>query len=85
MWRSFFLAVAIMLIILGVECLMIDSAAVYSASETNTSNFIDPSGGPSRSTKTWKPAEWMPWALLSAGAVTIIYAVTLPKRWGHAG
>ena len=81
MWRSIFIAVGIMAIIIGVETMMIDSAVFYSASDTNASSFINPLGQPSADTRTWEPKEWFPWAVLSAGAVTILYAFTLPKRF----
>ncbi len=85
MWRSFFIAVAIMMIILGIECLMIDSASLYAANKSTASNFIDPAAPPAPTTKVWEPSEALPWGLLSGGAVIILYAVTLPKRWGAAG
>ncbi len=85
MWRSFFMAIAIMMIILGVECLMIDSASLYAAGESTATNFVDPSAPPAHSIKIWQPSEWMPWGLLSGGAIIILYAVTLPKRFGQAG
>ena len=82
MWRSIFIAVGIMAIILGVECLLIESANFYSASETNASSFINPIGDPAPDTREWRPKEWFPWAVLCGGAITILYAFTLPKRWG---
>lgn len=85
MWRSLFLAVAIMMIILGLECLMIDSASVYAAGKSSAANFIDPSIPPAQTTKIWQPSEALPWGLLSGGAVIILYAVTLPKRFAQGG
>jgi hypothetical protein len=70
-----------MAIILGFECLVIDSANLYSASGTNAESFLNPIGIPSASTREWRPKEWFPWAFLSAGGITILYAFTLPKRW----
>lgn len=84
MWRSFFLAVGIMLIILGLECLMIDSATVYAAGDANASDFIDPRAVPAGK-RILQPAEWMPWTLLSTGAIVVLYAITLPRRWGGGG
>ena len=63
------------------ECLVIDSASLYSASGTNAESFLNPIGIPSASTREWRPKEWFPWAFLSAGGITILYAFTLPKRW----
>ncbi len=70
-----------MAIILGFECLVIDSASLYSASGTNAESFLNPVGIPSANTREWRPKEWFPWAFLSAGGITILYAFTLPKRW----
>ena len=84
MWRSLFIGIGIMALIFGVECLLIDSATLYGAGDTTAANFIDPSGAPSGSTKVWKPKEWMPWAVLSAGAITVLYSFTLPRRWHRA-
>ncbi|MDA8746408.1 hypothetical protein N9N28_17430 [Rubripirellula amarantea] len=81
MWRSIFLALGIMAIIVGAECLVIDSANMYSANETRPSSFINPAGSPSATAKVWRPKEWMPWMLLAGGTITILYAFTLPKRF----
>ena len=84
MWRSIFIAVGIMAIILGVECLVIDSADIYSATGTQASSFANPLGQPSVSTHQWRPKEWFPWVFLSTGTITILYAFTLPKRFNRA-
>ena len=84
MWRSLFIALGIMALIFGFECLLIDSATFYGAGETTAANFIDPSGAPSGSVREWKPKEWLPWALLSAGAITVIYSFALPRRFHRA-
>ena len=81
MWRSLFIALGIMAIIVGFECLVIESADIYSAKGTNARSFMNPSGNPSANVQEWKPKEWFPWAFLSAGGITILYAFTLPKRW----
>lgn len=83
MWRSIFIALGIMAIIVGIECLMIDSAVFYSAAETKASSFMNPMGEPSMDTRHWQPKEWFPWAVLAAGAITILYAFTLPRRFGR--
>lgn len=80
MWRSIFIAVGLMAIIIGLECLFIESAIFYSPSNTEASSFMSPSLSPSASTREWRPQEWFPYFVLSAGAVTVVYAFTLPKR-----
>lgn len=85
MWRSLFLALGIMTMIVGIESMLIDSATVYAAGETSTSEFADPGEEPARKTKTVTPGEFVPWALLSGGAIIVLYAFTLPKRFHAAG
>ncbi len=82
MWRAIFIAVGIMAIVLGFECLVIDSADIYAAGETKASSFWNPSQTPSVHTREVRPQEWFPYAVLSAGMITILYAFTLPKRFG---
>lgn len=84
MRRSIFIALGIMAIILGFEFLVIDSATLYKAGETQPASFINPTGSPSGNMSVWRPKEWMPWAFLSMGAITVLYAFTLPRRWRTA-
>jgi len=84
MWRSLFLAIGTMMIIIGIELMLIDSATVYAASESSAIEFIDPSAPPAISTKVVRPGEWTPWVVLSAGAIVVLYAFTLPMRWHRA-
>jgi len=81
MWRSLFIGIGIMTLIFGIECLLIDSATLYGAGDATAANFMDPSGAPSSSTRVWRPQEWFPWALLSTGAIIVLYSFTLPRRW----
>lgn len=83
MWRALFLALGIMTVIVGVECLMIESATVYAAGESSARSFVDPTSSPAPLTRTISPGEFLPWALLSGGTIIVLYAFTLPKRWGN--
>jgi hypothetical protein len=67
MWRAFFLAVGISAVILGLECLLIDKA-ILAPTE----------GSPTRG--EFIPPDWVSWSLLSAGAVTVLYSFTIPRR-----
>lgn len=80
MWRSVFIAIGIMAIILGLETLLIDSANLYSKSGTTAGAFLDPSGAPAAATTVWKPKEWFPWMVLSVGTLVVIYSFTIPIR-----
>lgn len=81
MWRSLFLAVGIMVIVLGIETMFIESASVYAAAESTATDFVDPGTTPAQTTKVWQPGEKFPWAMIAIGAIIILYAITLPKRW----
>ena len=81
MWRSLFLALGTMMIIVGVEAMLIDSATVYAAAESSAAEFMDPGVPMAANTKIISPGEWTPWVILSVGAIVVLYAFTLPRRW----
>ncbi len=83
MWRSLFLALGLMAIIVGVESMLIENAVVYSSSETRAVDIVAPGAMNAKPTKVWQPGEIFPWALLSLGALTVIYAFTLPRRFNR--
>jgi hypothetical protein len=88
-WRAFFLAIGTMLIIVGVECLLIDSATL-SGGQTEAIAVSNTWLGPQRSLvieppKVVRPPEWIRWSLIASGSVVLLYAFTLPRRWGSAG
>jgi hypothetical protein len=82
MWRSFFLAVGIYLVLLGVQCLGVQKFVlkkreliipqptdVFTAQETKL--------GPN---KELVPPPWAPWSLMSTGAVMCLYSFSIPSR-----
>ena len=80
MWRSFFLAIGITLIILGVECLGVETVnlRMREPPPPRTLPFgSQPKVGPN---KTLTPPPWAPWTLISTGAVVCIYSFTIPRR-----
>jgi hypothetical protein len=83
MWRAFFCALGGMLLILGVEFLLIDSATwAESAADVQPaagSGFFSQSAMPSVS-REFRPAEWMPWSALLSGGVVLLYALTLRRQ-----
>jgi hypothetical protein len=81
MWRSLFLAIGTMMIIVGIEAMLIDSATIYSAAKSSASEMMDPTAAPAAGTRVIRPGEWTPWVILSFGAVVVLYAFTLPQRW----
>lgn len=84
MWRSLFLALGTMLIIVGIEAMLIESATVYAAGQSSASEFIDPGAPMAANTRVIQPGEWTPWVILSVGAIVVLYAFTLPRRWHQA-
>ena len=81
MWRAFFLAAGAYSCLLGLQCLTIDKAILTSREPTPSRimglNFNAMS---SERNKELTPPDWAPWSLLSLGAVTLLYSVTLPAR-----
>jgi hypothetical protein len=85
-WRAFFFAVGTMLIIVGIECLLIDSATL-SGGQTEAVSISNTWFGPQQimaiePQRVVQPPEWIRWSLIASGAVVLLYAMTLPRRWG---
>jgi hypothetical protein len=68
MWRSLFLALGLFMLLTGAESLLIDSATL--------ANHGDATVG----SRDVVPPEWVPWSLMSGGAVTILYSITIPQK-----
>lgn len=86
MWRAFFCAIGIVLLIFGLECLLIDNATLASGivEETPQANVpLFQGASPINSARVVKPAEWMPWSMLACGAVVLLYALTVNRKWGE--
>jgi len=79
MWRAFFLAIGIYLIILGVECLAVDHVSLRLHDDPPPATSMDaaPTLGPQ---KQFAPAPWMPWSVMSTGIVVCLYSFTIPRR-----
>jgi len=88
MWRSFFLAIGISMLILGGECLVIEKAVMARkpdpAAEAGpiARTFQATPFAPPPKQRVIRPPDWAAWTLLSAGAVVIIYASTLRRGGG---
>jgi len=87
MWRAFFCAVGIVLIIVGIECLLIDSAVLVAGVLDDPGQpFQQQSGGlfsapvPSNSDRVFRPSEWFPWSLLATGSIVLLYSVSLKRN-----
>jgi hypothetical protein len=80
MWRALFLAIGVFLIILGVQCLGVAqfTLKIHDEAPGSASLFEDtPRLGQQ---KILLPPPWVPWSLMSTGAVVCLYSFTLPKR-----
>lgn len=84
MWRSFFFAIGAMLVIVGVECLVIESATLMSdqqqTAQVSNGWFQTPQVAQVNA-RVVRPAEWIPWSLIASGTIVILYSMTLPRRW----
>lgn len=80
------MAIGAMLVILGVECLIIDSATLAAESPPPAveQSWFGPQASLDQS-RIVRPPEWIAWSLLASGAIVLLYAITLPKRWGSGG
>ncbi|MFN7629460.1 MAG: hypothetical protein ACK5PZ_21760 [Pirellula sp.] len=85
MWRAFFCAIGIVLIIFGIECLAIDNA-VFVAGVIDDPAAAQGGGGwfqsaqQSGSERVFKPTEWFPWSLLAMGSIVLLYSVSLQQN-----
>ncbi|MCC7473822.1 MAG: hypothetical protein IT425_00380 [Pirellulales bacterium] len=71
MWRAFFLAIGAYCCLLGVEALTVERAVLKSSP-----GFLG------AATREIIPPDWVPWSLLGAGAVVVLYSFTIPQRVG---
>ena len=83
MWRALFLAIGIFLCILGAECLVVDRFVMASEQplpieETPATLFGAPPAG-TLAKRDIEPPDWAPWSFLSAGAVIILYSLTINR------
>ncbi len=84
MWRTFFLAVGIALAIFGGEFLIVERAVWAEAANDsdikNVSAYMLDQGETEEQVSTdFHPEPWVPWAMLSSGAVIILYCFSVPK------
>lgn len=86
MWRALFLAIGISLCIFGAECLAVERFELASKSggpppseQTPATLFGSPPAPIVVGAQTWEPPEWAPWSFLSAGAVIVLYSLTINR------
>lgn len=95
MWKSFFLAVGIFLLILGVETLVVDKFIMANGKAiprlVNGNAGSAQQGGPfmpasyGRMKREMTTKDWMPWSLLASGVITVMYTLSLHNRNAGGG
>lgn len=81
MWRAFFLAIGIYACVIGAECMVVERFVM--ASERQPEPAAPVLFGATTFQKPAReviPPEWAPWSLMSAGAVVILYSLTLNRQ-----
>ncbi len=91
MWKSFFLATGFFLLLLGAETLVVQKFAMANGSRVPA--IVSEMGTPAASPAWISPGstgpllrrevrtrDWMPWSLLAAGAITVLYTLSLPHQ-----
>lgn len=80
MWRSLFMALGIFSVILGAEFLTLERVILAEpsrAANTNINSGVRPMPTAFPKLRDFKPPEWLPWTLLSCGAIVILWSAGL--------
>lgn len=84
MWRTLFFTLGLFVALLGATCFFVESVTLKAAEKPAdgwrgvVARVRNTVGSPER--KTIEPPEWAAFSLISLGAVTMLYAVALPRR-----
>lgn len=80
MWRSFFLAIGVYLLLLGAQGLTVERVVLKIRGPARvTTDFFGNRVVESGSPRTLVPPDWVPWTLISTGAVTCLYSFTIAR------
>ena len=84
MWRTFFLSVGIALAIFGGEFLIVEKAVWAEEAEQSdvqqVAGYLVEEGQTEKVTQEdFQPHPWVPWAMLSSGAIVILYCLSIPR------
>jgi hypothetical protein len=78
MGRAFLMAMGIAACIFGAECLAVDRFVLVGESAPRPAEPVSLFGPPPTvSGREYKPPEWIPWTLLSGGAIVILYSMAM--------
>ena len=81
MWRAFFLAIGVYLVLLGAQCLGIEKLTLNlrESPPPQADPFVPEESEPGPKIVA-QPAPWTPWSFMSTGAVVCLYSFTIPGR-----
>lgn len=81
MLRAMFLGIGCYLMIAGLQCLAVDRVFWRTTAEPAPTaiSFQKPAA---QKPKDFPPAPWVPWSLMTTGAVVCLYSFTIPARMG---
>ena len=86
MWRSLVIAAGLSMCMLGGEFMVVDRV-VMAEDRAAPDDFYPysfdqdvPGLAGIGNNRVFVPPDWAPWGLLSAGAMTVLYGATLPRR-----
>jgi len=81
MWRSLFLAIGIYLLLLGAQCLAVEKVVLkFHEPARERIDLLGTKTLEAGAPRTLAPPEWVPWSLMSTGAVVCLYSFTVPRR-----
>ena len=87
MWRSFFLASGVYLILLGAECLGVQKFVLKEqqpvAQQPDRAYLLGGDEPQVAARKELVPPPWAPWSLMSTGAVVCLYSFSIPQRFNN--
>jgi len=77
MWRTFFASIGLFLLILGIECLLVDEVRVKAKPPIVALLENKTEEDPPRIVI---PPPWAPWSLISSGIVTVLYSYRVMRN-----
>lgn len=81
MLRAFFFSLGVFTTLIGAECLLVDRAVLnLDRPITQQQRFFPMVRSGAGAKREIDPPDWLGWSLISAGAVTMLYSIALPKR-----
>ncbi len=81
MIRALFLGIGFYLMLAGLQCLAVDRVIWRASAEPAPMALTFPKPA-AQKPKDFPPAAWVPWSLMTTGAVVCLYSFTIPARMG---